>query len=190
MRKLLLRLGVEFLVLIVSLELAGSQLTAQVKTGEIRGTVSESGRAESLIGANVFVFGTSLGASTNLEGQYIIKQVPPGTYTVRARYVGYKELSREVKVVAGEAAILDFALVATAVQLSEVVVTGQGVATEKKRLPSVVESVSSKEIDLSPSKSVDQLLQGRVPGLMAYSPGGAPGSSARIMTRGIKSALG
>ncbi|MCX6132518.1 MAG: TonB-dependent receptor [Ignavibacteriales bacterium] len=190
MKELLLRLVAGLLALVVLLSLAGSQVNAQVKTGEIRGSVSETGRAEVLIGANVFMVGTSLGASTNLEGQYIIKQVPPGTYTVRARYVGYKELSREVKVVAGETATLDFALVATAVQLGEVVVTGQGVATEKKRLPSVVESISSKDIDLSPAKSVDQLLQGRVPGLMAYSPGGAPGSSARIMTRGIKSALG
>ena len=190
MKELLRRLTTRFLSLAVLIGLIGSQLLAQIKTGEIRGTVSETGRAEVLIGANVFVVGTSLGASTNLEGQYVIKQVPPGTYTIRARYVGYKELSRDVKVVAGETATLDFALVATAVQLSEVVVTGQGVATEKKRLPSVVESVSSKDIDLSPAKSVDQLLQGRVPGLMAYSPGGSPGSSARIMTRGIKSALG
>ena len=190
MKKLLLRITAGFLVLFVIIGLMESPVVAQMKTGEIRGTVSENGRAEVLIGANVFVVGTSLGASTNLEGQYVIKQVPPGTYTVRARYVGYKELSRDVRVEAGETATLDFALVATAVQLSEVVVTGQGAATEKKKLPSVVESVSSKEIDLSPAKSVDQLLQGRVPGLMAYSPGGAPGSSARIMTRGIKSALG
>jgi len=132
MKKLLLRITAGFLVLFVIIGLMESPVVAQMKTGEIRGTVSENGRAEVLIGANVFVVGTSLGASTNLEGQYVIKQVPPGTYTVRARYVGYKELSRDVRVEAGETATLDFALVATAVQLSEVVVTGQGAATEKK----------------------------------------------------------
>ncbi|HTY37665.1 MAG TPA: TonB-dependent receptor [Bacteroidota bacterium] len=190
MKKLLLRFSTGFLVLLLLVAANGTPAAAQTKTGEIRGTVSEAGRSEVLIGANVFIVGTSLGASTNLEGLFVIKQVPPGTYTVRARYVGYKELARDVKVVAGETATLDFGLAATAVQLNEVVVTGQGAATEKKRLPSVVESISSKDVDLSPAKSVDQLLQGRVPGLMSYTPGGAPGSSARIMTRGIKSALG
>ena len=187
MKKSLLRFVVSFASLFVSTIVASPHLACQEQSGEIRGTVSEAGRTEPLIGANVFVVGTSLGASTNVDGQYSIKQVAPGTYTVRARYVGYKEQSKEVRVSVGETATLDFALAPSAVQMSEVVVTGQGAAIEKRKLPSTVESISSKDLELSPVNSIDALLQGRVPGLSSFSPSGLPGTGARLQTRGIKS---
>jgi outer membrane receptor protein involved in Fe transport len=58
-------------------------------TGKIRGKVTDRETKEALIGANVTVEGTSLGAKTDIEGEFIILNVPAGTYSLKASYVGY-----------------------------------------------------------------------------------------------------
>lgn len=58
-------------------------------TGKIAGRVVDVQTKEPLIGANVLVVGTTLGAATDLEGYFTILNVPPGTYTLRATFVGY-----------------------------------------------------------------------------------------------------
>jgi len=166
-----------------------SSLALTQATGVVRGAVKDAERGEALIGANVVLTGTTLGAVTDVEGNYVVRNVPEGTYTVSVRYVGYKGQTKEAAVKANASATVDFALAVTAVQMDEVVVTGQGAAIEKRRLPTTVETLSSKDIQLAPVKSVDQLLQGRIPGLMSFAPGGAPGTGTRMITRGVKAAL-
>src|SRR6266404_2282919 len=58
-------------------------------TGKIAGHVKDSQTKESLVGVNVLVQGTSLGAATDLEGYYSILNVPPGSYTIIASAIGY-----------------------------------------------------------------------------------------------------
>lgn len=62
--------------------------------GKIRGKVVDNQTKEALIGANIVVMGTSLGASTDAEGEFIILNLEPGTYTVKASYVGYQSVSK------------------------------------------------------------------------------------------------
>ncbi|MFH0988416.1 MAG: TonB-dependent receptor [bacterium] len=174
-----------FLVILVC---TSSVLVAQ-ETGEIRGTAKDATRSEALIGANIILEGTTIGTVTDLEGNFVIRKVPAGKFNVIARFVGYKNLSKEVTVAAGRPATVDFVLTATTVQLDEVVVTGQGFATEKRRLASTVESVSAKDLENIPVKTLDAVLQGRIPGMTALQQGGAPGQGARILTRGVKGAF-
>jgi outer membrane receptor for ferrienterochelin and colicin len=61
--------------------------------GKIRGKVVDKGTGEPLVGANVVVVGTSMGAATNIAGEFIILNVPPGTYTMRSSYVGYQTIT-------------------------------------------------------------------------------------------------
>lgn len=60
------------------------------QTGKIVGKVLDLETGEVLIGANIVVEGTQLGAATDLNGEYFILNVPPGTYTVTARFIGYR----------------------------------------------------------------------------------------------------
>jgi TonB-dependent starch-binding outer membrane protein SusC len=180
--------AIALLVALLTLSFCAT-VVAQQTTGEIRGTVTDATRGEALIGANIVVVGTSYGAAANTEGVYSINKIPPGRYTLSVRFVGYKAQTKEVSVDVGRAATVDFALEATPVQMDEVVVTGQGFAIEKRKLASSVETISGKDIQLAPVQSIDQLLQGRIPGLQSFMPGGAPGTGARIITRGVKSAL-
>ena len=74
----------------------------------------------------VTVAGTQIGALTNDAGEYTIRNVPPGTVTVRAQRIGFTPSDIRVAVTAGATATADFSLVPVARTLSEVVVVGYG----------------------------------------------------------------
>jgi outer membrane receptor protein involved in Fe transport len=158
-------------------------------TGTISGNVTDVKSKEALPGAQVLVKGTNRGAASDVNGAYVIRSMAPGTYTVEARFIGYATQEATVTVVAGQQATVDFQLKQSLLQLGEVIVTGQGAAVEKRQLPTAVSTLSVQEIELAPVKSVDQLLQGRVPGLLSALPTGMPGTGARIQTRGLKSVV-
>ncbi len=69
-------------------------------TGKIKGTVLDKETGEALPGANVLVVGTQMGATSDVNGNYMILNVPPGTYVLKATFVGYTQVSMSnVKVV-------------------------------------------------------------------------------------------
>ncbi len=189
MRQLLWRFTNSAFVALVLLVLVSLPALGQQVTGEIRGVVTDAERGTPLIGANVVIIGTQLGSASNLDGMYSIKGVPPGQYSVLVRFVGYRQQTKEVTVQANATVTADFALSVTAVQMDEVVVTGQGTAIEKRKLASTVETITAKEISAAPVTSISELLQGRVPGLISFNNSGQPGTAGRIRSRGINSAV-
>ncbi|HUI66446.1 MAG TPA: carboxypeptidase-like regulatory domain-containing protein [Bacteroidota bacterium] len=62
-------------------------------SGKIKGKVTDAGTGEPLVGANVFVLGTSMGAATNTSGEYTVLNVPAGTYALKTSYVGYQAIT-------------------------------------------------------------------------------------------------
>ncbi|MBD3223923.1 MAG: TonB-dependent receptor, partial [Caldithrix sp.] len=88
----------KFLPLILFLVFTCSSLYAGV-TGKIAGVVTDKTTGEPLPGVNIIIDGTTMGASTDESGYYVILNVPPGTYTLKAMYVGYTNvIVEEVKV--------------------------------------------------------------------------------------------
>jgi hypothetical protein len=63
------------------------------QSGKLRGTVIDQKTKEPLIGANIVVEGTNLGAATDIDGSYIILNVSVGTYTLKASYIGYSSIT-------------------------------------------------------------------------------------------------
>ena len=61
--------------------------------GKVSGTIIDRKTREPLQGANVVLTGTNLGAATDANGEYFILRVPPGTYTLRVRLLGYDEIA-------------------------------------------------------------------------------------------------
>ncbi len=179
----------EYLMFFLIFFFFSASVFSQSEKGKIEGVVKDASNGEALISANVFIPILSTGASTDLYGKFAIENVNAGEYEVIARFVGYEEQTQYVKVEAGKTTSIEFALQAKAVQLDELVVTGQGVATERRKLTSTVETIKSEEIQRAPVESVDQLLQGRVPGMNSFSSSGMPGTAGRIAARGLKSAL-
>ena len=108
-------------VLFLLLALPGVALAQN--TGKLAGQVIDATTGDPLPGAQVVVDGTSLGAATDLDGNYVILGIPVGQYDVEARFVGFETERRTgVEVSAGRTRNLDFALGEDTAQLDEVVV--------------------------------------------------------------------
>jgi outer membrane cobalamin receptor len=185
-----------FLPMLLAMFMLCAAVTTHAQgTNEIRGAVKDR-NGEAITGARIVVTpksggqagGQKRGAIANNQGVFVLSNVAAGEYDVTASAVGFKELKRTVTVQSGSVSV-DFSLASSVSRTEEVVVTGQGTATERKRLTTTVESLNLKAIEAAPVNSIDQLLQGRVPGLTAFMPGGVPGAGARMATRGIKSAF-
>jgi TonB-dependent starch-binding outer membrane protein SusC len=160
-------------------------VSAFAQVGEIRGTVYDKETNNPLPAASVIIVGTQLGSATDVNGNYIIKNVKPGTYKVQARFIGYGAQTKEVTVRPGETATVDFYLSPTALQLDEVVVTGTGTALEKRSVGNTVGTVTIKDIEIAPVRSITEVLQGRVSGLVALPSSGQAGSASAIRLRGL-----
>ena len=93
------------------------------ETGKISGSVTDQQSGDPLIGVNVLIVGTTMGAATDDKGDYMILQVPPGIYAVSAQYIGYAKLTTEnVRVVTDLTTKMDFILRREAVEGEEVTI--------------------------------------------------------------------
>jgi outer membrane receptor protein involved in Fe transport len=91
------------------------------QTGKLVGKATDLQTGEPLVGANIIIEGTNLGAATNANGDYLILNVPPGTYTVKGRYIGYREVNYEnIKVSVNLTTELNFELPSEAYQTQTV----------------------------------------------------------------------
>ena len=158
-----------------------SRASAQ-QTGTIRGTVTDSASGRGIGGAQVTVTGSTRGSLTNDVGAYIIRDVPVGAATVRAQRIGFTPIDRQVTVTPA-GATADFALVASARALSEVVVVGYG-TTSRQNVSSAIASVTAEEIANAPIAGVDAALQGKAPGVQVIQNAGNPGNGVSIRVRG------
>ena len=80
---------------------------AQVATGSVYGKVIDKFSKEPLIGANVIIIGTDLGAATNALGEFSINNIPPNVYQVRASVIGYNSITKtDISVMPGRPAIV------------------------------------------------------------------------------------
>ena len=93
-------------------------------TGKVSGKITDGQTREALIGVNVLIVGTSLGAATDLEGTYFVNNIPPGTYQLKASAVGYSPVVvNDVKVFVDQTTRIDFTLQPEAIELQGVEVT-------------------------------------------------------------------
>jgi outer membrane receptor protein involved in Fe transport len=156
---------------------------APVQVGAIVGRVTDGKSGTALVGATVVVEGIRHTATTGNDGRYRFAEVAPGTYTVRARYIGYAPTTAQVTVSAGQEVTADLTLEKSAQRLDEVVTTGTIIETEVKALPSPITVITAEEIREKGITRVDQLFRGEVPGVLAPDQGSSDDVS-RIFVRG------
>ncbi|MGD2123833.1 MAG: TonB-dependent receptor [Gemmatimonadota bacterium] len=164
-------------------------LSAQ-NTGSVSGRVVDAASLRPLADAQIMVVGTGLGTLSNAEGAYIIQNVPPGEITVRVLILGYGAQEETVNLAPGDVAHVDFSLGQDAIALDEIVVTGLGKETERRRLSTSLDVISTEEISQVPVTTIDQLLQGRVAGASVNAQSAQPGSASLINFRGVSSVYG
>jgi hypothetical protein len=146
--------------------------------GKIRGKVTDAGTGEPLVGANVVVVGTSMGAATNVSGEYIILNVPTGTYTLRTSYVGYQTITlSNIRVNEGLTAEAEFKLPAEGVTVATVEIVAERPLINKSAT-NAVRIVDQDFFDKIPARGVNAAISAQ-PGVITqagniYIRGGRP----------------
>ena len=150
------------------------------QTSTIKGRVYNSINNEAVPFANIFIEGTSLGATSDLEGNYILTNLKPGTYSVVCSFIGFKrQISFEVPVNSVRTTTLDFALVEESTTLDQVVITASPF-NKREESPVSLRTISSSEIYRNPGGNRD------ISNVIQILPGVASSSSFRndIVVRG------
>ncbi len=125
--------------------------------GTLKGRIIDYKSGEALIGANIVIAGTSLGAATDLDGRYYIYNIPPGTYDLTVSYVGYEtQTIRRHEIQVKENHYLNVALIPSVMNLSEIVVEADAsrysdayLISEQKKSANLQDGVSSAQISRS-----------------------------------------
>lgn len=153
-----------------------------VVSGVIQGKITDAESGEELIGATVLLVGTSIGASTDVTGNYKIASVPTGTYQVSVSYIGYETLVvSDITINDGQTLTKDFQLKSAAQQLGDVVVTADRAlsgkvieSTDLTLLTSIRNSslittgISSQQIARSADQDAGEVAK-RLPGVSVLS---------------------
>ena len=127
-------------------------------SGKIVGTVKDAQTGEPLIGASVVIEGTTLGAATNIDGYYVILNIPPGKYSLVASAVGYaKNKLTNVGVSVDLTTKQDFSLQSSVVEGEEVVITAERPVI-RKDLTSSEARVDASQIKSLPVREVNEVL--------------------------------
>src|SRR5207253_2421642 len=136
---------------------AAGGATAQDSSGAIAGVVRARDTGTPVARVGVSVVGTRLTAESDGEGRYTISAVPPGTYHLRARLLGYAAGDTTIVVQVGQRISADFRLQPSAIELNPVVAVGYG-TQRKADLTGSVSSVTGPEIATNPVDRADQAL--------------------------------
>src|SRR5437762_2689430 len=158
--------------------------SAVAQGDSLTGRVTDTTGA-ALAGVRVSVVGTRFGAVTGPDGRYAIADVPPGTYRVQARLIGYAVAEvASLVLTAGQTATADFRLVPQAIELNPIVAVGYG-EQRKATLTGSVSAVSGEQVQGVPTVNLSNTLAGQLPGLVTVNQSGEPGyDGATIRIRG------
>ncbi|MGA9121211.1 MAG: TonB-dependent receptor [Bacteroidota bacterium] len=165
--------------LLVLLVLPGISLRAQSfgtpreetpQVSDVRGIVSDSANGERLLGVNLTVSGTNRGATTNLNGFYIITGLPAGTYELMVSAVGYERRVTTIRVNGRDPLTVNVRLAARVIQTGEVVVRSRGISTLSEQSASV-HIITPRELQSIPAVGQQDLLRSlqMLPGITSTS---------------------
>ena len=155
---------------------------AAAQTATITGKVYSEADGEPVFGASVFVVGTSVGAGTDMDGNFTIENVPATATTLRVSYVGMT--TQEVKILRDKP--MRIVLVEDGLALDEVMVIAYGTA-KKSAFSGSATVVKSEDLAKAQVTNPVSALSGKMAGVQLFSASGQPGSSPTIRIRGISS---
>jgi hypothetical protein len=126
--------------------------------GKIVGVVKDKASGETLPGVNVSLEGTTYGAATDIDGYFVILNVPVGTYDVRASFIGYQEIVyKGVRVSAGKTTEQNYSLDEAAIEGQAVVVTAEKPLVDKNVTQSV-SLVTSEDLENMPIRGFNNVV--------------------------------
>ena len=170
--------------------LLGSNALAQGTRYTLSGHVVDENR-QSLPGVTVVLVGTTIGTSTDAEGNYTLPvTIKPGPATLAFSAIGYETLRQGISLGNADAITTDVALTTSATNLDEVVVTGSTLSAPKRELGNAISTIRGTDIQQAGTGGLLNALQGKVPGAQITQNSGDPAGSISVRLRGIKSLAG
>ncbi len=129
-------------------------------TGKILGRVTDASTDEGIPFANVLVEETTLGAASDIDGNFVILNIPPGVFRVTASYVGYQKLTIEnVRVNVGFTTNLEFKLNPGEISLAAVVVQGERNPLIRQDLTNPTVAINSESIESLPVDNITDVIK-------------------------------
>lgn len=157
------------------------------KSGSVSGQVYDDVSGEGLISANIILTGTSWGTAADVEGNFVIQNIPPGEYTLRASYIGYVPKEQSITIEAGKTVQLQLALTPVTIEGNEIVVTAQAVGQNQaintqRASDNIINVVSAAKIQELPDANAAESV-GRLPGVSLLRSGG---EGEQVVVRGLE----
>lgn len=162
---------------------ARAEVTAVQQQGVVKGTVKDT-NGEAAVGASVLVAGTKNVTTTDVNGNFTLKNVPQGA-TIRVSLIGYEP--QNVKWTGGP---LNIVVKSADNSLNEVVVTAMGIARKEKSLTYATQQIKNDEFMKVQDPNVVNSIEGKVSGVTITAGAGGAGGASKILLRGNKSILG
>lgn len=144
--------------------------TAVSQTGTIQGTVTDALTNEPILLATISIPGTTMGTTTDVEGNYVLTDLTPGLYTVQVSYIGYEDQTRqEIQVTSARPVRLDFKLEEQTTQLEEIVVKASPFKRTEES-PLSLRTIGVAEIQRNPggNRDISKVIQ-TLPGVTSVS---------------------
>lgn len=150
--------------------------------GTVKGTITDKTTGEALIGASVVVQGTTIGTSTNIDGQYELPNVNTGSVNLEASFIGYEKVVKTITVTT-DGAVVNFELDAGSEIIEELIVIGYG-SQKKVDKTGAVSQVKAEEMSGGVLTDPIQGIQGKTAGVLVSKKGGDPNEGFAVRIRG------
>ena len=157
---------VQIVIFFIASLLFANALYAQ-KQASITGVVIDGDSKKILERANVQLNPTTIGGVTNEHGEFHLKNITPGNYTIQVTFMGYNPISKKITLSAGETKVISFSMATTYFELSEVIIKDWA----QKHVPYVKSDLSKIEIEALGTRDLGDYLRS-VPNVSAIRKGG------------------
>jgi len=133
-------------------------------TGKIAGNVLDKNTGEALAGANVYLEGTALGASTDVNGDFFIINIPPGNYTVIFSMIGYERVKMELRVSVNRTSNASVEINQAVIEGQEIIVVADKISMKRDQTSSI-RNVASEDMEILPIENTSGIV-GMQPGVV------------------------
>ena len=169
---------------LVPLRETHGQVASTARRARITGVVTNAESKQPIAGANIFLVGTPITATTGPDGRFSIVSAPPGLFSMDAKRLGFGAIRVEnVRLMADSVVTVNFALRTAALRLDQVTVSGSIEETSVAKSTIAVDKLTSEDLPVPPTSSAAGMITGKIAGVAINRPSGAPGSGVNIVLR-------
>jgi outer membrane receptor protein involved in Fe transport len=154
--------------------------------GIVKGRLTDAASGEPLMFANVVLMGTSVGTVTDDDGNYLLPNIRPGTYTLLFSYLSYHDIEQEIEVAAGQTQVINSQMEMESIMGEEVVITGMmrgqtAAINQQVKSNTIVNVVSKEKISELPDQNAAEAIA-RLPGISIVRDAG---EGTKVVIRGL-----